>query len=90
MMQELAAMNGTMVLHDPNGAHPLANNWGNFYTRMGIDPSRAPADPRTITPGSLPPLLPAAQRQGTISSYFNDNVDNEKFQEAPPPPISPG
>jgi hypothetical protein len=89
MMQELAAMNGTMVLHDPNGAHPLASNWGNFYTRMGIDPSRAPADPRTITPGSLPPLLPAAQRQGTISSYFNDNVDNEKIHEAPPA-ISPG
>lgn len=89
MMQELAAMNGTMVLHDPNGVHPLANNWGDFYTRMGIDPSRAPADPRTITPGSLPPLLPAAQRQGTISSYFNDNVDNEKIHEAPPP-ISPG
>lgn len=89
MMDELTAMNGTMVLHDPNGAHPLANNWGTFYTRMGIDPSRAPADPRTITPGSLPPLLPPAQRRGTISSYFNDNVDNEKIHEAPPA-ISPG
>lgn len=89
MMQELTAMNGTMVLHDPNGAHPLAHNWGNFYTRMGIDPSRAPADPRTITPGSLPPLLPPAQRQGSIASYFNDNVDNEKVHQAPPP-ISPG
>lgn len=89
MMQELTAMNGTMVLHDPNGAHPLAHNWGNFYTRMGIDPSRAPADPRTITPGSMPPLLPPAQRQGTIASYFNDNVDNEKIHQAPPP-ISPG
>jgi len=89
MMQELNAMSGTMVLHDPNGVHPLANNWGDFYTRMGIDPTRAPADPRTITPGSLPPLLPAAQRQGTISAYFNDNVDNEKIHEAPPP-IAPG
>lgn len=89
MMQELNAMSGTMVLHDPNGAHPLANNWGDFYTRMGIDPSRAPADPRTITPGSLPPLLPAVQRQGTISAYFNDNVDNEKIHEAPPT-IAPG
>jgi hypothetical protein len=89
MMQELTAMSGTMVLHDPNGVHPLANNWGDFYTRMGIDPSKAPADPRTITPGSLPPLLPPAQRQGTIASYFNDNVDNEKIHEAPPP-ISPG
>ena len=52
---------GTMVLHDPNGVHPLANNWGDFYTRMGIDPSKAPADPRTITPGTLPPLLPRAK-----------------------------
>ncbi len=89
MMEELNAMSGTMVLNDPNGAHPLANNWGDFYTRMGIDPSRAPADPRTITPGTLPPLLPASQRQGTISSYFNDNVDNEKVHEAPPA-IAPG
>jgi hypothetical protein len=89
MMQELNSMSGTMVLHDPNGAHPLANNWGDFYTRMGIDKSRAPADPRTITPNSLPPLLPAAQRHGTISAYFNDNVDNEKVHEAPPT-IAPG
>jgi Domain of unknown function (DUF4157) len=89
MMQELQAMSGTMVLHDPNGAHPLANNWGDFYTRMGIDPTKAPRDPRTITPGTLPPLLPASQRRGTISSYFNDNVDNEKVHEAPPP-IAPG
>lgn len=89
MQEELTAMNGTMVLHDPNGVHPLANNWGDFYTRMGIDPARAPADPRTITPNTLPPLLPPNQRQGTISSYFNDHVDNEKIHEAPPP-IAPG
>ena len=49
MMAELTAMNGTMVLHDPNGVHPLANNWGDFYSRMGIDPATAPADPKTIT-----------------------------------------
>jgi Domain of unknown function (DUF4157) len=84
MMDELRAMSGTMVLHDPNGVHPLANNWGDFYTRMGIDASRAPADPRSITPGTMPPLLPAAQRNGTISSYFGDNVTNEKIHEAPP------
>jgi hypothetical protein len=82
-------MSGTMVLHDPNGVHPLANNWGDFYTRMGIDRSKAPPDPRTITAGSLPPLLPSAQRNGSISSYFNDNVDNEKVHEAPPA-IAPG
>lgn len=84
MMDELRAMSGTMVLHDPNGVHPLANNWGDFYTRMGIDASRAPADPRTITPGTMPPLLPRNQRDGTISSYFGDNVTNEKIHEAPP------
>jgi hypothetical protein len=37
----------------------------------------------------MPPLLPAAQRHGTISEYFNDNTDNEKIHEAPPP-IAPG
>ncbi len=84
MMDELRAMSGTMVLHDPNGAHPLANNWGDFYTRMGIDASRAPADPRSITPGTMPPLLPRNQRDGTISSYFGDNVTDEKIHEAPP------
>lgn len=89
MTAELNAMSGTMQLHDPNGAHPLANNWAGFYTRMGIDPTRAPQDPRTITPGTLPPLLPAAQRQGTIGSYFGDNVDDEKVHEAPPT-ITPG
>ncbi|MEL6181622.1 MAG: hypothetical protein AAFS10_21870, partial [Myxococcota bacterium] len=35
MQDELEAMNGTMVLRDPNGVHPLVNNWGDFYTRMG-------------------------------------------------------
>ena len=89
MQQEMAAMSGTMVLHDPNGAHPLANNWQDFYTRMGIDPRTAPKDPTTITPGNLPPLLPAAQRQGTIASYFNDNLTDEKVHEAPRD-IAPG
>jgi len=89
MKDEMAAMSGTMVLHDPNGAHPLANNWQDFYTRMGIDPRTAPKDPTTITPGNLPPLLPAAQRQGTIGSYFGDNLTNEKIHEAPRD-IAPG
>ena len=43
-------MNGTMVLHDPNGAHPLAHNWGNFYSRMGIDPM-AVVDPKLMVRG---------------------------------------
>ncbi|HTJ44103.1 MAG TPA: DUF4157 domain-containing protein [Kofleriaceae bacterium] len=89
MQAELRAMSGTMTLHDPNGAHPLANNWGDFYTRMGIDPATAPPDPRTITPGTIPPLLPAARRRGTIGSYFGDNVDDERVHEAPPT-ITPG
>ena len=86
MQTELRAMSGTMVLHDPNGAHPLANNWGDFYTRMGIDPATAPADPRTIRAGSLPPLLPATdpRRRGTIAEYFESGLTNEKVHEAPP------
>ncbi len=86
MQTELRAMSGTMVLHDPNGAHPLANNWGDFYTRMGIDPARAPADPRTIRADSLPPLLPATdpRRRGTIAEYFESGLTDEKVHEAPP------
>ena len=89
MMEELAAMSGTMVLNDPNGAHALTGNWGDFYTRMGIDPARAPADPRTITPDNLPPLLPPERRRGTIASYFEDNLDGttptgERIHQAPP------
>ena len=45
MQEELAAMSGTMVLNDPNGVHELAGGWGDFYTRMGIDPAQAPQDP---------------------------------------------
>jgi hypothetical protein len=86
MQLELQAMSGTMVLHDPNGAHPLAGNWGDFYTRMGIDPARAPADPTTIRADSLPPLLPAGdpRRRGTISEYFEDGLTDERVHEAPP------
>ena len=80
MQAELQAMSGTMQLNDPNGAHPLANNWGDFYTRMGIDPATAPANPRDITPANLPPLLNPGdpRRRGTISEYFNDNTDGTR------------
>lgn len=85
MQRELAAMSGTMTLTDPNGTHPLANNWGSFYTRMGIDPATAPADPRTITPDRLPPLVSPGdpRRRGTISEYFNDNVTDDNIHSAP-------
>jgi hypothetical protein len=87
MQLELQAMSGTMVLHDPNGVHPLANNWGDFYTRMGIDPATAPADPRTIRADQLPPLLPPGdpRRRGTIAEYFEGGLTDERVHEAPPP-----
>jgi hypothetical protein len=88
MVAELTAMNGSMVLHDPNGVHPLANNWANFYARMGIDPTTAPPNPRDIRPDHMPALLPAGRRDGTIGTYFEDNVDGttatgEHIHDAP-------
>ncbi|MDX2282688.1 MAG: hypothetical protein NW241_00940 [Bacteroidia bacterium] len=86
MQAELRAMSGTMLLHDPNGAHPLIGNWGNFYTRMGIDASAAPADPRSIRPDTLPPMLrPGAPGySGTIGEYFEQNLENARVHRAPP------
>lgn len=81
MQDELRAMSGTMVLNDPNGAHRLTGNWGDFYTRMGIDPSRAPADPRTIRPNNLPALRD--QRRGTIAEYFEQGLNNDRIHNAP-------
>ena len=87
MQEELAAMSGTMVLHDPNGAHALIGNWGDFYTRMGIDPAQAPADPTTVRPGSLPPLRGRGdpRSRGTISEYFESGLDSRRIHNAPPP-----
>ena len=45
MQPELRDIAGTMALNDPRGKIPLlpnGGNWGDFYTRMGIDPARAP------------------------------------------------
>ena len=85
MQQELAAMAGTMSLRDPNGVHPLIANWGDFYTRMGIDPATAPRDPRTITPAMLPPVLRPGQPNyaGTINQYFSDGLTNAPVHGAP-------
>lgn len=87
MQEELTAMNGTMVLHDPNGVHQLTPNWGDFYTRMGIDPATAPADPTTITPENLPALLPAndPRHAGTIDEYFSQGLNDQNIHRAPPP-----
>ncbi len=86
MQEELAAMSGTMVLHDPNGAHALIGNWGDFYTRMGIDASQAPDDPTTVRPGSLPPLRGRGDRRsrGTIAEYFEGGLDSRRIHNAPP------
>lgn len=88
MQPELAAIAGSMTLTDPNGVHrllPNGGNWGNFYERMGLDPSRAPEDPRTITAGNLPPLLSSSdpRSRGTIAEYFNANTTNERIHNAP-------
>ena len=79
-------MSGTMVLNDPSGVHPLAPNWGDFYTRMGIDPAKAPADPREITPDQLPALLPPSdpRHKGTIDAYFRGGLTDERLNDKAP------
>ena len=86
MQEELGAMSGTMVLNDPNGVHQLAPNWGDFYTRMGIDPAQAPADPTTITPDNMPPLLNSndPRNRGTINEYFEQGLTDQNIHNAPP------
>ena len=91
MQEELRAMDGTMSFRDPNGVHSLTNHWGDFYTRMGIDPATAPADPRTIRPNQLPALLGQQdpRRSGTISEYFESGLTDENVHHAPSANISP-
>lgn len=89
MQPELRAIAGTMALNDPRGRVPLlpnGGNWGDFYTRMGIDPARAPRDPQTITPNNLPPLLnPRDPRfQGTIGQYFQQGLPDPRIHRPPP------
>lgn len=86
MMEELQAMSGTMILRDPSGTTSLIDNWGDFYTRMGIDPEQAPADPSDVTPDNLPGMHAAGDpmRSGTINEYFEDNLNNPRTHEAPP------
>ncbi len=92
MQPELKAISGTMNLNDPAGKHPLLPNggtWGDFYSRLGIDPARAPRDPTTIRPNNLPPLWGPNDRryQGTIGQYFQQGLNDPRLH-APPPPIS--
>lgn len=86
MMEELTSMNGTMVINDPNGVHPLRDNWGDFYTRMGIAARTAPANASTISPDHLPPLhrAGAVGMRGTITEYFFNYLTNVRIHQAPP------
>jgi hypothetical protein len=81
-MVELEAMAGTMNLHDANGTHPLVGGWGDFYTRMGLDPATTPAL-EDIDADNLGELLPRSERDGTISAYFEDYVTDRRVHNAP-------
>lgn len=86
MQEELRSMNGTMVLRDPNGTHKLADNWGNFYSRMGIRPGGAPSNPGSIRSGRLPTLHAKGSRgaRGTIAEYFERYLTDRRIHQAPP------
>lgn len=86
MQEELTSMNGTMVINDPNGVHPLRDNWGDFNTRMGISPRTAPQNSATINPDRLPPMHAAgsAGMRGTIAEYFFNFLTNARIHQAPP------
>ena len=83
MKEELRAMDGTIVLNDPNGRHPMTNNWGDFYSRMGLSPSGAPTNPMNIQRTALPKVI--AGKTGTISHYFLKNLHDRAIHAAPPP-----
>lgn len=77
------------------GAHPeVDRNWCHIYDRMGIDVSKAPADPMSIAPEDFPPLLPEEDPRfyGTIGQILRRGVRDENFARAlsnTPPPIEP-
>lgn len=85
MMEELTAMNGTMVLRDPNGVHELVDNWGHFYTRMGVDTTTAPSNPNAVRPGGIPATKPVPGEKYTISKYFEEYLANGNTHTAPDP-----
>ena len=84
MGQELAAMSGTMTLGTPAGTIDLARNWGDFYSRMGIDRhGGAPSDPQDITPDHLPPLHNPKNQQfkGTIGEFFTEGLTDRRLEK---------
>lgn len=86
MLPELASMDGTMVIRDPNGTHQLTNGWGNFYTRMGLRSAGFPANPAAIRARRLPTLHPTGSpgAKGTISAYFERYLADRRIHQAPP------
>jgi hypothetical protein len=56
-------------------------NWGILYERMGIDPSKAPSDPYSITPEQFPDLLPPEHPlfQGTISQVLVEGTKDPEL-----------
>jgi hypothetical protein len=91
MVLQMDALRGRLTMEDPTGSHPLlpaGGNWGNFYERLGFDPSQAPADFRTIDPDRLPPLLSRSdpRYQGSIADYFERNAQETRLEQAPRQP----
>ena len=60
-------------------------NWGALYQRMGIDSSRAPSDPYSITPEQFPDILPPKHPlfQGTISQVLVEGTKNPELAALP-------
>lgn len=87
MQAELTAMNGTMVINDPNGVHPLRENWGDFHSRMGLVPSSGPTNLASINANNLPAVHAAGSEgtRGTIAEYFTKYLTDGRIHQAPPP-----
>jgi hypothetical protein len=90
MQPQMQALAGTMVLVDPDGAHkllPNGGNWGDFHERLGYDKSKSP-DMHHVDPNALPPLVDKSdpRYQGTIAQYFDDNATNKDLAQTPSVP----
>lgn len=86
--EELKVLSDGIVVNDPRGMTrmlPRGGDWGDFYDRMGIDPSKVGNQPWT----SLPPLRSAAERAGTIAAYFDDGLRAESLMATRPTDILP-
>jgi hypothetical protein len=90
MQPQMKALGGTMVLVDPDGAHkllPNGGNWGDFHERLGYDKAKSP-DMKHVDPNALPPLVDKTDPRyaGTIAEYFDDNATNKDLAQAPSTP----